>query len=144
LVKLLHGGSTDLDMLVWMSRVSLELIGQAGIGVSFDTLAEASPPSEYMLAAKQLMYVFVLFCFLAFAITVQKSDGRNQTSFVPSPRIYETHTFYCEDRPSEVPCVPGQDRTTSQYPKAEGDHLFSLRYEQKNISRKGTGNCTGR
>lgn len=43
-------------MLVWMSRVSLELIGQAGIGVSFDTLAETSPPSEYMLAAKQLMY----------------------------------------------------------------------------------------
>jgi hypothetical protein len=43
-------------MLVWMSRVSLELIGQAGIGISFDTLAKTSPPSEYMLAAKQLMY----------------------------------------------------------------------------------------
>jgi hypothetical protein len=56
---MLRGGSTELDILVWMSRVSLELIGQAGIGISFDTLAETSPPSEYMLAAKQLMY----FCF---------------------------------------------------------------------------------
>jgi hypothetical protein len=51
--------STELDMLVWMSRVSLELIGQAGIGVSFDTLSETSPPSEYMLAARQLMCLFV-------------------------------------------------------------------------------------
>jgi hypothetical protein len=43
-------------MLAWMSRVSLELIGQAGIGVSFDALAETTPPSEYMLASTQLMY----------------------------------------------------------------------------------------
>jgi len=42
-------------MLAWMSRVSLELIGQAGIGVSFDTLAEKTPPSDYMLASKQLI-----------------------------------------------------------------------------------------
>ena len=43
-------------MLIWMSRVSLESIGRAGIGIPFDTLAETSPPSEYMLAAKQLMW----------------------------------------------------------------------------------------
>lgn len=58
MVNLLHDGSTELDMLVWMSRISLELIGQAGIGISFDTLAETSQPNEYMLAAKQLMYFF--------------------------------------------------------------------------------------
>jgi len=52
----LQGGPAELDMLAWMSRVSLELIGQAGIGVSFDALAETTPPSEYMLASKQLMY----------------------------------------------------------------------------------------
>ncbi|KAI0001207.1 cytochrome P450 [Russula vinacea] len=55
LVNLLQCGSTELDMLVWMSRVSLELIGQAGIGVSFDTLSEATPPSEHVLAAIQLI-----------------------------------------------------------------------------------------
>jgi hypothetical protein len=57
LAKLLDDGCTEIDMLIWMSRVSLESIGQAGIGIPFDTLAETSPPSEYMLAAKQLMWV---------------------------------------------------------------------------------------
>jgi hypothetical protein len=60
LVNVLHGGTTELDMLTWLSRVSLELIGQAGIGISFDALSETSPPNEYMLAAKQLMYVCLI------------------------------------------------------------------------------------
>ncbi|KAI9465871.1 cytochrome P450 [Lactarius psammicola] len=55
MAKLLHGGCAEIDMLIWMSRVSLESIGQAGIGIPFDTLAETSPPSEYMLASKQLI-----------------------------------------------------------------------------------------
>ena len=57
-------------MMVWLSRVSLELIGQAGIGVSFDTLSESSPPNEYMLAAKQLMYVSLI---IPFVVTVQNN-----------------------------------------------------------------------
>jgi hypothetical protein len=48
-------------MLAWMSRVSLELIGQAGIGVSFDALAETAPPSEYMRASNRLMYTLAFF-----------------------------------------------------------------------------------
>jgi hypothetical protein len=63
LVNLLHDDSSELDMLVWLSRVSLELIGQAGIGISFDTLSETSPLDEYMLAAKQLMCVFLFIYF---------------------------------------------------------------------------------
>lgn len=65
-------------MLAWMSRVSLELIGQAGIGVSFDTLAEKTPPSDYMLASKQLMYVlpFVV-------IPSQKADERIRPLWLP-------------------------------------------------------------
>ncbi|KAH9067862.1 cytochrome P450 [Lactarius vividus] len=55
LAKLSRGSCTEIDMLMWMSRVSLESIGQAGVGVPFDTLAETSPPSEYMLASKQLI-----------------------------------------------------------------------------------------
>jgi hypothetical protein len=66
---MLHGGTTELDMLVWLSRVSLELIGQAGIGVSFDTLSGTSPPNEYMLAAKQLMYVSLI---IPFMVTVMR------------------------------------------------------------------------
>lgn len=75
---MLHGGTTELDMLVWLSRVSLELIGQAVIGVSFDTLSETSPPNEYMLAAKQLMYVTLIIPFVVTAQnntdTVSESD----------------------------------------------------------------------
>lgn len=70
MVNVLHGGTTELDMMVWLSRVSLELIGQAGIGVSFDTLSELSPPNEYMLAAKQLMYVSLI---IPFVVTVQNN-----------------------------------------------------------------------
>jgi hypothetical protein len=57
-----------LDILIWMSRFSLESIGQAGIGIPFDTLAETSPPSEYILASKQLTLVFspCLFSFHGF------------------------------------------------------------------------------
>ncbi|KAJ3011615.1 hypothetical protein NUW54_g2118 [Trametes sanguinea] len=33
-------GSADIDMLNWMSRTALELIGQSGIGHSFDPLTE--------------------------------------------------------------------------------------------------------
>ncbi len=61
LAKVLHDGCTEIDMLVWMSRVSLESIGQAGIGIPFDALAETSPPSEYMLASKQLMWALYFF-----------------------------------------------------------------------------------
>ncbi|KAL1946306.1 hypothetical protein VTO73DRAFT_15433 [Trametes versicolor] len=35
-----HSESTDIDVLGWMSRAALELIGQGGIGYSFDPLVE--------------------------------------------------------------------------------------------------------
>ena len=44
-------------MLHWMSRCSLELIAQAGVGSSFDDLQEGQPANEYMMASKQLMSV---------------------------------------------------------------------------------------
>ena len=40
LAKNLRGGFTELDMLICMSRFSLESIGQARIGISFYTLAD--------------------------------------------------------------------------------------------------------
>jgi hypothetical protein len=63
-------------MLAWMSRVSLELIGQAGIGVSFDALAEKTPPSDYMLASKQLMHVLPLFFFFFFFFRRRKPKSQ--------------------------------------------------------------------
>lgn len=35
-----HAEGTDIEILGWMSRAALELIGQAGIGYSFDPLTE--------------------------------------------------------------------------------------------------------
>lgn len=70
---MLHGGTSKLDMLisvVWSSRVSLELIGQAGIGVSFDVLSETSSPNGYMLAAKQLMYVSFDYAFRSYCALI--------------------------------------------------------------------------
>lgn len=51
--------STDIDVLGWMSRAALELIGQAGIGYSFDPLVE-NVPDAYAEAAKYLACVLSL------------------------------------------------------------------------------------
>ena len=41
-----------MDMLTWMGRTALELIGQAGLGYSFDPLV-ADKPDDYATAIKQ-------------------------------------------------------------------------------------------
>ena len=43
-------------MLAWMGRTALELIGQAGLGYSFDPLVEESA-DEFAVAVKMLQYV---------------------------------------------------------------------------------------
>ncbi|KAI0326160.1 cytochrome P450 [Cubamyces sp. BRFM 1775] len=45
-------GAKDLDVMSWMSRAALELIGQSGIGHSFDPLTE-DVADEYAEAVKQ-------------------------------------------------------------------------------------------
>ncbi|EJF60519.1 cytochrome P450 [Dichomitus squalens LYAD-421 SS1] len=46
-----HNGPVEVDMLVWMSRTALELIGQAGLGYSFDPLV-SDTPDEFATAIK--------------------------------------------------------------------------------------------
>ena len=41
----------------WMTRTALELIGQSGLGYSFDSFTENSAQHPYSKAAKQLVYV---------------------------------------------------------------------------------------
>ncbi|KAH9885121.1 cytochrome P450 [Cubamyces lactineus] len=48
-----HEGPTEVDMLSWMGRTALELIGQAGLGYSFDPLVEESA-DEFAIAIKML------------------------------------------------------------------------------------------
>ncbi|KAJ6513336.1 cytochrome P450 [Mycena sanguinolenta] len=46
-------GPKEFDLLLWMSRTALELVGQAGLGYSFDSLeTDEIPP--YIKSAKQM------------------------------------------------------------------------------------------
>ncbi|OSX63054.1 hypothetical protein POSPLADRAFT_1056401 [Postia placenta MAD-698-R-SB12] len=49
-------GAQDIDILDWMARTALELVGQAGLGYSFDPLIR-DKADAYAEALKALMYV---------------------------------------------------------------------------------------
>ncbi|KAG6887811.1 hypothetical protein C0995_012548 [Termitomyces sp. Mi166 len=49
--KLSHGVQ-EIDILHWMSRAALEMIGQSGLGYSFDSLEEGTMPHPFTQAAK--------------------------------------------------------------------------------------------
>ena len=51
-----RGAPAEIDMLKWMGRTALEIIGQVGLGHSFDPLTE-DVQDEYTDAVKQLVYV---------------------------------------------------------------------------------------
>ncbi|KAJ7584776.1 cytochrome P450 [Mycena floridula] len=50
-----EAGPKEIDMLHWMSRTALELIGQSGLGHSFDSLTIGAPPSVYAETIKELL-----------------------------------------------------------------------------------------
>jgi len=45
----------EVDILHWMTRTALELIGQSGFGYSFDSLIEYATPHPYSTSAQLLM-----------------------------------------------------------------------------------------
>lgn len=51
-------GPQEVDVVDWMTRLALELIGQSGLGYTFDELTEDAVRHPYALASSQLMYVF--------------------------------------------------------------------------------------
>ncbi|KAI0828713.1 cytochrome P450 [Trametes gibbosa] len=59
---------TEIDMLNWMGRTALELIGQAGLGYSFDPLTEDVTPDVYAEAIKA--YVPALYDLSVFRWTL--------------------------------------------------------------------------
>ncbi|KAF5326984.1 hypothetical protein D9619_004812 [Psilocybe cf. subviscida] len=48
-------GPVELDVLAWMSRAALELIGQSGLGHSFDSLEQDIPTDPYGASIKALV-----------------------------------------------------------------------------------------
>lgn len=54
LASRLDVGTSEVDMMSWMNRTALELLGQAGLGHSFDPLVEQSADT-YGSAVKSFM-----------------------------------------------------------------------------------------
>ncbi|KAF9064449.1 cytochrome P450 [Rhodocollybia butyracea] len=50
-----HSGPTEIDLLSWMTRTALELIGQSGFGYSFDNMVDDVPKHRYSIVIKELM-----------------------------------------------------------------------------------------
>ena len=61
----MRGAPAEIDMLNWMGRTALELIGQAGLGYSFDPLQEDVTPDVYAEAIKAYVSVPVIRVALA-------------------------------------------------------------------------------
>ncbi|KAG7092971.1 hypothetical protein E1B28_009272 [Marasmius oreades] len=51
-------GPQEIDMLAWMGRTALELIGQSGFGYSFDELADENHAHPYVKAMKGMAPLF--------------------------------------------------------------------------------------
>ena len=47
----------QIDIVPWMARTALELIGQSGLGYSFDSLTEDATPHPYSDSVKKLVWV---------------------------------------------------------------------------------------
>lgn len=62
-------GDDDIDVLNWMSRTALELVGQGGLGYSFDPLVE-NMKNNFGDALKRVPYVLslsrILFSFFPY------------------------------------------------------------------------------
>ena len=97
----------EFDMLQWMSRCSLECIGRAGVGVSFDDLHDESRPTKYMVAAKQLLSVIRLQLQLLALLTSEK------TTIFLATSIHAHDTLYRQTWLAETLGSPGGMCTTS-------------------------------
>ncbi|KIK62429.1 hypothetical protein GYMLUDRAFT_41869 [Collybiopsis luxurians FD-317 M1] len=48
-------GPCELDLLSWMTRAALELIGQSGLGYSFDNMKDDHPEHKYSMIVKEFV-----------------------------------------------------------------------------------------
>ncbi|KIK58241.1 hypothetical protein GYMLUDRAFT_700611 [Collybiopsis luxurians FD-317 M1] len=49
-----RNGPREIDLLAWMARTALELIGQSGFGYSFDDMKDDEPKDKYSIVIKSL------------------------------------------------------------------------------------------
>ncbi|KAL1745738.1 cytochrome P450 [Schizophyllum fasciatum] len=55
LEKQTQEGPAEVDILHWMGRTALELVGRGGLGYSFDSLLPGEPSHEYATSIKELV-----------------------------------------------------------------------------------------
>ena len=55
LIADIQGGTKEIDVLKWMGRAALELVGQGTLGYSFDPLVEDSD-NDFAAAVKSFLY----------------------------------------------------------------------------------------
>ncbi|KAJ3995867.1 cytochrome P450 [Lentinula boryana] len=63
-----QNGPQEIDLLGWMARTALELIGQSGFGYSFDNMMDDVPKHRYSIIAKDLVPVLTRLAFARFYI----------------------------------------------------------------------------
>lgn len=80
-------GPQEIDILHWMGRTALELIGQGGLGTSFDPLVE-DVKNPFAEAIKNLVYVqFRISCIVSI-------DHSLQAIFFTARSLPTSHTLY--------------------------------------------------
>nr|VWO94673.1 Acyl-CoA ligase AFT1-1 (EC (AF-toxin biosynthesis protein 1-1) [Ganoderma boninense] len=72
-----RGGAAEVNMVMWMGRTALELVGQAGLGYSFDKLTEETADElgdalKSLMPAMATLGVFLQFLPLAEAIIPER------------------------------------------------------------------------
>ncbi|KAF8640256.1 hypothetical protein AX16_010151 [Volvariella volvacea WC 439] len=55
LTQKIQQGEKEIEVVHWMTRTALELIGQSGLGYSFDTLVDGAAPHIYAVSVKELV-----------------------------------------------------------------------------------------
>ncbi|KAJ4478576.1 cytochrome P450, partial [Lentinula lateritia] len=66
LTERVQNGAREIDLLGWMARAALELIGQSGFGYSFDNMVDDVPRHEYSIVIKDLAPALARLAFARF------------------------------------------------------------------------------
>ncbi|TRM60984.1 cytochrome P450 [Schizophyllum amplum] len=88
-------GPTELDMLHWMGRTALELIGRSGLGYSFDSLTPDEPAHPYAASVKELVpTLFRIFTLRVYVLPKVYKIGpawlrRAVVNILPSPTLHD-------------------------------------------------------
>lgn len=63
LAKKVDNGPTEIEVVTWMTRTALEIVGQSGLGTSFGPISEDHPEHEYITSVKEFGPLMTLTLF---------------------------------------------------------------------------------